>query len=97
MDGQERKIQKLENERRAIIERMDLELHGKISFLDGCKQTLLSIRTDEDQQDKIKNRVADVETLINKEVFETRKRYEIQLKPIVSDLVGCYLSIGKEE
>jgi len=97
MDDQEKKIQTLENKRRAIIEKMDLELHGKISFLDGCKQTLLSIQTDEDQQDKVKERVADVETLINKEVFETRKRYEIQLKPIISDLVGCYLSIGRKE
>ena len=97
MDEQEKKIQKLENKRRAIIEKMNLELHGKISFLDGCKQTLLSIQTDDDQQEKIKERVAEVESLINKEVFETKKRYEIQLRPVISDLVGCYLSIGKKE
>ena len=97
MDEQEKKIQKLENRRRAIIEEMDLELHGKTSFLEGCKQALLSIQTDESQQKKVNERVAEVESLIGRKVLETRRKYELQLKPVISDLVGCYLSIGKKE
>ena len=97
MNEQEKKIQELENQRRAIVEEMNLEMYRKESFLDGCKRTLLTIQTDEDQQKKIEERVEEVESLISKGALETRKKYEEQLKPIISDLVGCYLSIGRGE
>ena len=94
MNQQEKKIQTLENERRAIVEEMETEMQQKRFFFDGCKQTLLSIETDESQRKMVQERIMQLEGLLSSQLSEIKEKFETKLKPVLTELVGCYLSSG---
>ena len=93
----EAEIRKLENERRAVIYEMELALRDRVGFLEGCRQTLLTIQTDSDQQGKIEQRVMETEARINEEVDRMKESYGPRIRSLQTKLMTLYLGSFMDE
>jgi hypothetical protein len=91
MNEKEKKIKKLEDERRALVYEREFILSQKLHFLHGSRQTLLSIEADDTQKDKITRRIEQIESHTEGEMNEIRDAYRSRLKPVETELVSLYL------
>ena len=94
---EESKIKKLEDQRRSLVYEMEFALNEKANFFEGCKQTLLSIQTDDTQNVKIVQRINELQSQVYREMYEIKKGYGKRLKSIQVELMALYLDSYMDE
>jgi hypothetical protein len=97
IDREELKIKKLEDERRSLVYEMEFALTEKENFFEGCRQTLLSIQTDDGQRDKISERINSIQVHVQGEMSVIKKSYGERLKSIQTELMALYLDSFMDE